>query len=415
MGQQDLSTMSLLPQPITISEIHLDAFDRLRTSEPTGLFNNQNEYDTSPLFWEDQLAGTGAITHLPNESSVQLSTGGTVSGALAARQTRQYIRYQPGKSQLILLTFRLGTPAANVRRRVGYFDANNGIFLEQDGTNGLYFVRRTSVTGSPVDNRVARADWRFDSISGTGIYPSNIDEDATQILFIDLEWLGVGRVRCGFVINGALNLAHTFRNANDLTEVYMTTANLPLRYEIENTGTAAGSSDLKQICAAVASEGGFEADRAVIFSADNGVTARNISTTPLPLIAIRPKTTFGKTNRGSVVPVGLDMVAQGTNIFVLWRVFYNPAVTGGSWTSVNASSIVEQNVAATSITGGLVVASGYITSTSQSRASLQERFTTRLTLTNNIAGNATTPLVLMLTTTSGTGTALASLRWSEFY
>jgi len=407
--------MSLLPQSITLVDAHLDAFARLRTSDPTGLFNNQNEYDTSPLFWEDQVAGTGAITHLPNESSVQLSTGGTASGALAARQTRQHIRYQPGKSQLVLLTFLLGAGVANVRRRVGYFDASNGIFLEQDGTNGLYFVRRTSVTGSPVDNRVARADWRLDSIVGTGFYPTDVDEAATQILFMDLEWLGVGRVRCGFVVNGCLHYAHTFRNTNDLTEVYMTTANLPLRYEVENTGTAAAPNTLKQICGAVSSEGGFESDRALIFSADNGVTARNITTTPLPLLAIRPKTTFGKTNRGSVLPLGMDMVAQGTNIFVLWQLVYNPAVTGGAWASVNASSITEQNTTATSITGGLVLASGYITSTSQSRASLQERFSTRLTLTNNIAGNATTPLVLMLTTTSGSGTALASLRWAEFY
>ena len=68
-----------------------------------------------------------------------------------------------------------------------------------------------------------------------------------------MQWLGVGRVRVGFNINGVIYYAHYFNNANNLGSVYMSTPNLPVRYEVSSTG---GSVTLDQICCTVQSEGG---------------------------------------------------------------------------------------------------------------------------------------------------------------
>ena len=232
---------------MTGEDFSTDAFGRVRVSDPATLFDSQHQYTSQPLYWGEQATGTGAATHLPNEASVRLSTGGTASGAKMYRRTKAYFRYQPGKSQFIAMTFVLGAATNNLRRRVGYYDSHNGIFVEQTGS-GASVVRRTYTSGSAVDNVVAQDSWSIDRFDGTGPSGVTLDWTKTQILVIDLQWLGVGRVRVGFYVNGVLYYAHEFLNANNLSLVYMTSANLPLGYEIENTGITAGTNTMDCIC-----------------------------------------------------------------------------------------------------------------------------------------------------------------------
>ena len=176
------------------------------------------------------------ITHSPNDSGVILS-GTTASGSTSIRQTFEYYRYQPGRSQQVLMTGVMGAKKTNVRQRIGLFDANNGLFFEQDGTN-LKVVRRTKTSGVVVDNAVFQSAWNIDHLDGAGKSGILLDMSKAQIFVIDFEWLGVGRVRFGFNINGITYYCHQIFNANNLTTVYMQTANLPLRYELQNTAAS---------------------------------------------------------------------------------------------------------------------------------------------------------------------------------
>ena len=145
------------------------------------------------------------------------------------------------------LTFVMNTSKTNLRQRVGYFGSNNGFFLEQNGTT-IQFVKRSSVTGSVVDTPITQSNWNIDKLDGTGPSLLTLDLTSPQILFIDLEWLGVGSVRMGFVINGQFIHCHTFHHANSNTApkgAYMQTACLPIRQEIENTAATASNSTLK--------------------------------------------------------------------------------------------------------------------------------------------------------------------------
>jgi hypothetical protein len=336
----------------------LDAFGRGRVSTPFTLFDTVNQYNESPLFWETKTVGGGSITHLPNESSVQMDVG-TASGDSVIRQSKGYIRYQPGKSQLIMLTGVLGTGQANQVKRAGYFDDENGIFVELTDT-GAYVVKRSFITGSAVDTRVASANWNIDPMDGTGPSALTLDETKAQIFVIDLEWLGVGSARIGFVIDGNIHYVHQFNHANIIDSVYMTTANLPLRYEITNTGASVASS-IKQICAMVTSEGGVQ--EADLTLSDLNTALRVVTNAELPVIAIRPSINYPQsgsiTNRALILPTKWSLYTEDGPLY--YKLVHGGTVVSGAWNAVDAdNSGVEVNKTGTAITGGIVIDSGVI-------------------------------------------------------
>lgn len=284
----------------------LDAFGRARFSQPYTLFDSQNRYEKNDLFSETTATG-GTVNYVANASTVNLEVTAS-SGSEVVRQTYRSFSYQPGKSLLVMNTFVMPVVNSgdNQRIRIGYFNTDNGVFLEREVINGVattYITRRTSVTGAPPNNRVAQADWNGDKLNGTGDSGFTLDLTKAQIFWQDFEWLGVGAVRCGFVIDGQVIICHTFYNANNLTSVYMTTAILPIRYEITNTGASTGAI-LKQICSTVISEGGYEKKVAPLVARMTAVNS-SISTSFVPLVSIRLAS--GRTG-AVVIPDGYNVL-----------------------------------------------------------------------------------------------------------
>ena len=338
----------------------VDAFGRARTSSPYTLFDAQNRYEKNNLFDESTATG-GTVTYTANESTVNLNVT-TASGSSVVRQSYRSFPYQPGKGLYVMNTFVMGAAQANTRMRVGYFSTENGVFFERDGST-LYMVRRTYVSGTAVDNRVAQADWNGDKLNGTGDSGFTVDLTKAQIFWQDFEWLGVGSVRCGFVINGQIIICHTFNNANNLSTVYMTTAILPVRYEVTNTGAAAAAATLKQICSTVISEGGYEKRVALDVARMTTVNAA-ISTSFVPLVSIRLAS--GRTG-AIVIPDGysvLPTAAAATTFEVV--LVKNPVLTGPSWVATTSNN-VEMDLTATAYTGGTIIASHFVLSSTQSQ------------------------------------------------
>lgn len=342
--------------PVSIGGTNVDAFGRLRVSQPYTLFDSQQRYAPDNQF--DTSTANGASTSfLTNESAVQMSVAATTNSE-AVRQTFRSMSYQPGKGLLMLATFAMNTPTANIRQRVGYFNTQNGVFFQADGTT-LSMVLRSDSTptpGTPSDIRtVTQANWNGDKLNGTGPSGITLDVTKTQILWMDFEWLGVGSVRTGFVINGQYIVCHTFENANVNTTTYMTTAILPVRYEIKNLSNATTAS-MKQICSTVISEGGYEqyspshlARRTAILS--------NIQLTFLPIVSIR----LAPTALGAVVIPGRMQVIPiaGQNYEV--GLFFNATLTGASWSAVSTDANVQMDTSATAMSGGTLVQSDYVT------------------------------------------------------
>lgn len=341
--------------PVSIGGTNVDAFGRLRTSGPYTLFDSQNRYVKNDLFDETTATG-GTVTYDANASTVLLNVT-TSSGSSVVRQSYRSFSYQPGKGLLTLNTFVMDTAKTDVRTRIGYFNEQNGVFLERNGTT-INIVRRSYVFGVTMDTTVPQSSWNGDKLDGTGDSGYVLDLTKAQILWEDFEWLGVGSVRVGFVIDGQYIVCHTFLNANNLSSVYMTTAMLPVRYEITNIGAAASASTLKQICSTVISEGGYEKKVALNVARMTAANA-SISTSFVPLVSLRLAS--GRTG-AIVIPDGysvLPTAASATTFEVV--LVKNPTLTGASW-AVTDSSNVERDLSATSFTGGTIVQQQFVLS-----------------------------------------------------
>lgn len=340
----------------------LDAFGRLRVSQPYTLFDSQNRYAADPQFNTATATG-GSTTFLTNESTLRMDVT-TSSGSSVYRQSFRSFHYQPGKSLLVLATFVMNAAKTGLRQRVGYFNTQNGVFFQQnDATKS--FVLRSYVTGVVSDVRTEnQSSWNGDKLDGTGPSGLTLDTTKAQILFMDFEWLGVGSVRCGFIINGQYIICHTFNNANLISNVYMTTAILPIRYEIENTAGTASSSSLKQICSSVMSEGGYDTVDALSV-ARRTTQLSNIDTTFLPLISIRLKST----RLGAVVLPHVYQFLPVTNQNYEVVLVKNPTLTSASWVTTDFEN-TEYDVSATAMSGGTIVQSDFVTSSAQGRAVL---------------------------------------------
>lgn len=342
-----------------------DAFGRLRVSNPLTLFDSSHRYTDNGL-WSTSTASSGAATFSANEGLVNLSVT-TSSGSKVYRETTKCFTYQPGKSLLVLNTFVMGAAKTGLRQRAGYFGVANGIYLELDGST-LSFVERSSVTGSVVETRVSQSNWNGDKLDGSGESGLTLDISKAQILWIDIEWLGLGTVRVGFVINGVFVICHSFHHANLITSTYITTASLPLRYEIENTAATASSSALKQICSSVISEGGYELrglQQAVSIPVNSPRTLGTAGTF-YPVISLRLKSARLD---AVVILTAISLLATSTGNFN-WQVRANGVTTGGAWSNISAESSVEYNTTGASFTDGRTLASGFFSSTNQSGASV---------------------------------------------
>ena len=411
---------------------HLDAFSRLRVSTPVTMFESIQRYGDNLLKWETALAGTGSSTFDAAEAGVLMSTGGTASGASAVRMGRQHIRYLAGKSMLWFHTFRMGTHKQDVQINIGAAMTNgtatvaNAILFRRgsDANGTLYFAITSDATSTSGTELWDQPNWNLDTLDGNGPSGITLDtENTTLILVIDLQWLGVGRVRVGFDIGGVIIYAHEFRHDNDpaYAGVYMRTASLSPYLAIRNQALlgsplAGTEGTLLHICTSVLSEGADDQFGPTYqFTHSNGVTPISV-TTRRPVLSVRAKTTGPNSvrNLGLVIPKDLDLTASTNSAF--YEVVLNGTLTGASWSSVDATySLAEKDISATAISGGFVVASGFVISGSGSSRGLSanKQFAKDLALVYSARGNVQDVLTVVCTSFTGTSSVTAAVTWDE--
>lgn len=351
---------------------NLSAFGNLPTFSPVSLFENSFSNNRSLPIWELITATGGTATYFTQSSTLDLIVGPT-AGSRVLNEQHGYNFYTPGHSQTILLTGVLGSSQSGVTKRIGYYNDFDGLYFEQ--SNGvLYTCLRSSTSGSLLNNRFTQSTWNKDTMDGsyTTVNPSGINIDTTkaQIFFIDFQWLGVGRIRYGIVVDGNRYIIHEVKNANNITTTYMGTPSLPIRYEALLTSNIVGTSTLKQICASVTSGEIIESARK--FSASTGSVSRTITSgVRNSLISIRlAALSDGKINRALVIPTSIDiLITSNSQVFVeiiLQKSNLNETNLGGSptWVPVT-NSVIERSVNGTTTTGGSVISSGFVSSTSR--------------------------------------------------
>jgi len=406
-------SITYYPQPTTTVQFTgtaTDAFGRARMTTPFTLFESQHRYLENSK-WNTDTATGGATTHVPAESVVNMAVT-TTSGSRVYRETKRVFAYQPGKSLLIMTTFAMAAPKTNLRQRVGYFSALDGIYLENDGTYN-YIVLRSQSLGTTT--RIRQDAWNADRFDGTGSSGRNINVSKTQILWMDIEWLGVGDIRVGFVVDGGFVLAHTFHNDNEQTTTYMTTAILPIRYEIENTGTTASASTMKQICSTVISEGGFELSGFQHVAGTPITSSYTLTTagTYYPVVSLRLKST---TLDDIVILSAISLLGSSSaGVNYNWKIVNADTVTGGTWVSGGSSSSVEYNITGTATTSGDVVASGFVSAGTQSSQAIDisKASLFKFQLERNSFTSAPSTLTLIVSADTNTSKVYGSMDWEE--
>jgi hypothetical protein len=401
--------------PISIGGTNLDAFGRLRVSEPYTLFDSQNRYAADNQF-DVATTGTGTTTFLSNEAAVKMEVTGAGVGSVT-RQSYRSFPYQPGKGLLLLATFVMdSSTSVNLTQSVGYFNASNGVFFKRTGSTNSFVLRSSSTPtpGTPSDIRtVNQADWNGDKLDGTGASGLTLDPSKAQILWMDFEWLGVGSVRCGFIIDGTYITCHTFDNANEITSVYMTTAILPVRYSITST-TAAVAASMKAICCSVISDGGYEATSIDhVARRINATSGSTITTSFYPIVSIR----LASTALGAVViPSSFNFLPTTADNYEI-ALIKNATLTGPSWTAVPSDANVENDITATAMTGGIIASSSFTTGKSgPNPLSLDGSYNWDLQLGASLAGVSdiyTLAARVVTTGGSGSGGGIGSLSFYD--
>lgn len=390
-----------------------DSFGRGRTTTPFTIADSKQITDSQPLLWDDaQVSGGGTgSTYNANQASTTISVSADTAGH-RVRQTKVRHIYQPGKSQAVLATFTDMGGAVGITKRLGLFDGENGLYLANiDGV--INFGIRTFTSGVAVDTLYPQSEWNIDKLDGTGNSRITLDITKTQIFVVDFEWLGVGVVRFGFNLNGINVYCHTAENANLQEVVYMSTPNLPGRYEIINDGTGP-AAEFTHICFSVISEGGFEPSK-ILRAVDRATTPlETLNDTSLyPVIAIRLRDGY----EGAGVSVDELSILTTTTTDYRWALILNPTVTGTafSYTAV-ADSAIEADVGttnATTVTGGHILRSGYSRGTNQAGGDIISPVRQLLVLGTSIAGVSDVIVLAVQRLTGTTESFYASLGWRE--
>lgn len=399
-----------------------DSFGRLRVSNPLTLFDSSHRYADNNL-WDTFAISGGAAMFSQNEGLVNLNVS-TTSGSEVLRETTKVFSYQPGKSLLVINTFVMSPAQTNLRQRVGYFGLSNGMYIQLDN-DVLSFVERSLVTGAVTETRISQlggvygagdTGWNVDKMNGTGPSGLTLDITKAQIFWMDIEWLGEGTVRLGFVIDGVFIHCHSFHHANIISSTYITTASLPLRYEITNTGTTATASTLKQVCSTVISEGGYQLKGLQQAVGTPILTPRTLAVagTYYPIVSIRLISTRLD---AIVISTAVSILGLGNGKNYAWRVVQSGVTTGGSWIPVGGGSAVEYNLTGTSATGGRILAQGYVNSSNQGSPSIN--ILKEALFANQLERNSFTSVVreliieVAVQTTSGGEGVYASIDWEE--
>ena len=376
---------------VHIGEENSDSFGTLRVSDPVALLDSTFAYNLNPRIFEDISTGNGSVTYDADGRFGKLAiTAG--SAGTAGLQSYQYTHYNPGKSHLIFMTACADPDGvgfvAGQKYETGYFDSLNGLFARRDDT-GLHAVRRSSVTGSVVEESVDQADFTIDPLDGTGPSGVTLDFTKSQILVIDLQFLGVGRVRMGLEVAGTIVYAHEFNFANTFPGMYMQSGTLPVQWLLTDTGTT-GFANAQAYCCMVSSEGGSEENRGIPFSGGSNVAITAALGADTHVLSIRPKLTFNSIeNRIWNILEEVNMMYTGNNDAIV-KIWYGATVTGGAWADVDTSdSGMEINKTAAHAPGaGILISSFFVPATNQANSSGNFGIKSRLPICLNKAGDA---------------------------
>jgi len=421
--------------------------NRLKVSNPKTMFHHTFSHVVEDDSWLQELGGT-AVIYIANDSptpetfdplnpGIYKVTENTAVAVVKAandfirRETSNVISYIPGKEQFVTMACRFDIPVADITRRIGIYNDENGAFFEDDGTGDYFLVIKKNGVETVRVGRNA-GEWNGDALTGDGRSQIIANPITQQLLGIEYEWYGSGQVKFGYVIDGEFHVIHTVNNANYTVGTWTKTPFLPLRQELIASGTYTGPSQYFYLSSSsVIAEGGIE-DIGSIHNAENGLDF--VSSSPLveidtttnnlinaktfyPLISLRLKPIA----LAAAVRIMELQVSSVDNTNLYFMMIRNGTLTGATFTDPGETySAVEIDTAATdvSFTKDNIIFSGAALSGSSSpiqflesaRYQLKRKFAT-----NTFSALESDTVTIVAAATSPSKTGIGQVSWSELY
>jgi hypothetical protein len=423
--------------PLVVSQtnMQLDAFGRIRMATPYTLADYKNQYviDQNLCF----IGSNGGFSNFSKYQAAAQLSNTIQNGATSILQSYMYHNYQPGKSQLVLQSFNFNGYTCNVTKRIGYFDDNDGIYLELSGSNsgaGALSINIRSSVGYPTiaTQQAVQGSWNMDNVNGGagGPNPSGVSLNMSnvQLFFTDFQWLGVGRVRCGFVISGQMIDCHEFNCANITSNIYMTTGSLPIRAEMRNIATLSAPVTMNKLCSTVICEGGYQESGLDFSYITNFTSGTNVAGSDInhPVFCLKLAPTFNTyPNHVYLKLTGISIYTTASSVvYNVVKVNSSNLVSGGSWYNIGDSSASMFSSNMTSFTGSSAncLSSGFALATTGGGAynfPIQNSIiatTKRNLIANNIQGTDSQTYVVLISNKTNSATSVdVSLQWQEIY
>ena len=392
-----------------LSGIGVTSKNRLQISQQQMVLFSNALYSTDPELWDRVVYNNATVTYDSVEGGTVLTATGDINSEAIVQSTR-VLPYIPGRGMEVTMAVQFSDTILGVRRRVGVFDNDNGMYFEQDETGEYYVVIRSNTSGIVVNTRVARSDWNGVKFDGTDPNGITADPDAIQMFVMEYDWYGAGQVRFSYVINGYKYTVHTFNHANILSTTFMRTPNLPVRFEIKNVTGATGPFELQKWGVSVIQEGDSSAANigrpGDIINAIGGTTLGSTGVFS-PVIAIRLKST----RLGGVVTPNSYQAVSTSNALLYHRITSDPILAGGAWVSFGPESFVEYNITATASTGGAILTQGFTPVNDNGRVTLDPR--TLWQMGRNSMGTVSQILCLEAAGDSNNIKTMGSISWIE--
>jgi hypothetical protein len=356
------------PLPTYLQNIEVTGKGRLKVSTPETIFFNTFQYGIETDVWDTRVS-VGATAYWDYTiSGVGMSVTSS-AGSEVIRQTRNVMRYIPGRPAELAFAVRLEPPKSGVRRRFGLFDGKDGFYFEDDGGDYACVIINSDGASGIITERYTRSEWNGDKLDGNG--PSGIvaSPSAQQMIVMEYEWYGAGQIKFHFEINGKVHTIHTISTGNRLPYPWCKTPFLPIRLEIKNTtGVSTGPHYLYQGSNSLVSEG-FTDKSGIAQNVGTAVTGRILpaAQTYYPLLSIRLKST---SLTGIVLPTFFQTASlyqaspsqNSTVISLAYKFIRNATLTGGTWVDMpDENAFTQYNRTATGIgTDGIDLDSGFI-------------------------------------------------------
>jgi hypothetical protein len=381
--------------------------NRLKVSPYQTVFFNTFQYGKETDIWDERVVGIGTATHNTSTSNIVMEVGST-AGSKVIRQTKNVMRYVPGRSATLAFAIRLEQPQVGIRRRFGLFDENDGVYFEDDGGTYAYVIR-SSVTGITSETRVFRDEWNGEKFDGNGYTGVVADPTKQQMISINYEWYGAGIVQFNWLIKNETIHSHTFDNSNTNPGVWCSTPFLPIRVEIENVTGVAGTHYIYQGSNSLLQEGEPE-KLGTLLSFTNPITGTTMpsANTFYPIISLRLKSN----DLSAVMLLRTLQAATNDNTNIYWRLIENATLTGGTWVNhPDPNSFMQYNITQTAVSGGTTILNGFVVGGSSNLVVIDEK--SDLQLGRSGIGTISDTYTIACASPNTNKSALAVLNWIE--